>query len=322
MIAPAMPLLHAPPHKTKPACPCFKGWRAAQVTGVACGLAAAVIWGGSSVVSRYLITSNFDAVELTFLRYAACFPAALAIYLVWYPRHVNRLDWRKFAVLVLLAGPPFHFLVIAGYAYVPAGLGAVLLAGLLAVFTSGLGLVVRRQAMSVGQVAALGLVLAGLGCLAAQLSEVDRDRQVVGYVGALIFFVAALAWALLNHLVTRWRVEPMGLTIHLALVSPLFVPFYALAPGGTSASASPSAFALQLVYHGLFVALAATFLFFAAVRRLGAEPAAVLLALAPALSVVFGATFLDEPVTAFSAVGVILVLVGFIATLAAARGRE
>ena len=105
-----------------------------RLFGILCGLGAAVIWGGSSVVSRHLVVSEFDPVDLTFLRYLACFPVAFAIYWYWYPRLRSSLSWRRFFILMLLAGPPFHFLVIAGYEFVSAGLGALLIAGLLAVF--------------------------------------------------------------------------------------------------------------------------------------------------------------------------------------------
>ena len=133
--------------------------------GIACGLGAAAIWGGSSVVSRYLVVAQFDPVELTFLRYVACFPLALAIYLLWYPRLRSAMSWSRFIVLTLLAGPPFHFLVIAGYGFASAGLGALLIAGMLAVFTVAFGVVLHRR-MSVTRAAlCIAPVLSGVGLL-------------------------------------------------------------------------------------------------------------------------------------------------------------
>ena len=294
-----------------------------RLIGAVCGVGAAAIWGGSSVVSRYLITSSFDAADLTFLRYAACFPAALAIYLIWYPRLVNQLSWRAFAVLVLLAGPPFHFLVIAGYAYLPAGLGTVLIAGLLAVFTTFSAPFLGGGPVRSTQVFATGLVLAGLAGLSFQIvggSGWQADASGWPMVaGVLIFATAALLWALLNHLIVAWKIDPLAMTINLALTAPLFLPFYWLLSTGPATGRATGAdigdVALQLIYHGLFVALGATFLFFAAVRRIGAGPAAVLLALAPALAVVFGRLFLGETLTALSFAGVAMVLAGFLGTL-------
>ncbi len=309
------------PLVAKDAAPDERVQRLERIIGVVCGLGAATIWGGSSVVSRYLVTTHFDAFELTLLRYAACFPAALAIFVVLYPRLVNTLDWRQFAVLMVLAGPPFHFLVIAGYAYVPAGLGAVLIAGLLAVFTTMLGVFMGRAAPSPAQMLELASLLVGLGCLSVQLHGQGTGSS--GHWGAgfgiSIFALAALLWALLNHLIMRWRVDPLAMTINLALLSPVFMPIYLMVPSDGAMEAPLFDVVLQLIYHGLFVALGATFLFFAAVRRLGAEPAAVMLALAPALAVLFGWLFLGEVVMVTAAAGILLVLMGFLASLTVDR---
>ena len=127
--------------------------------------------------------------------------------------------------------------------------------------------------------------------------------------------LAAALWALLNHLLTRWRVDPLALTLELSLWSPLFLPVYLAVPITQPADIKAADVVLQLIYHGWFVALGATFLFFMSVRKLGAESAAIMLALAPALSVIFGSIALGEPLSLTIAAGVFLVVTGFVASM-------
>ncbi|MGI9411921.1 MAG: DMT family transporter [Hyphomicrobiaceae bacterium] len=283
--------------------------------GVACGLGAAAIWGGSSVVSRHLVVSQFDPVELTFLRYVACFPVALAIYVFWFPRLRSSLSWGKLVVLLLLAGPPFHFIVIVGYKFASAGLGALLIAGLLAVFTVAGGIVLQRGMPAARAALCTALVLSGLALLVFENFQLQSAVNLVSAAGIGIFTLAAALWALLNHLLTRWQVDPLALTVELSLWSPLFLPVYFAVPTTHPTNVRIADVALQLVYHGWFVALGATFLYFMSVRKLGAVSAAIMLALAPALSVIFGSIALGEPLSLTIVAGVCLVLTGFVASM-------
>ncbi len=296
------------------------GKRADLAIGVLCAMGAASIWGGSSVVSRYLISTDMGALELTFLRYAACFPVAVIIYAIGYPRLVSRLSFKAFLIMVLLAGPPFHFLVIAGYAYLPAGLGAVLIAGLLATATMLSAPLLRNVKIQRGQVVALAMLLCGLGLIARALVTPEFGSWSSLAMGGLIFGLAALLWTLLNHLVQSWQVDPLSLTINRALCSPLFLIAGLIGLDFNALQlASLEDVMLQLVYHGLLVALAATFLFFTAVRRLGPGSAGLTIALAPALAIILGGIVLGEQLTVISLAGVVLVLGGFLMALGAER---
>ena len=287
-----------------------------RLVGLTCGVGAAAIWGGSSIVSRYLIVSRFDAFELTLLRYAACFPVATAIYWFWYPRMRSMLNWRQFAVLIVLAGPPFHFLVIAGYAYTSAGTGAVLISGLLAFFTMLTGVILRKERFGSVQASCILLVFGGVGLLAQQNgSDNTVDAPLISVPGVLIFGLAALLWAQLNHLIPRWNVDPLSMTLALAIWSPIFLPIYFITPPNLTEQVHTSDLLLQLIYHGWLVALGATCLFFVAVRNIGPESAALLLALAPALSVTFGVIILGEPATPLVVLGVVFVIAGFILSM-------
>jgi len=292
-----------------------KTWRAVTppaprfAVGVICGLAAAAIWGGGAVVSRHLVTANLAPADLTLLRYLGCFPVALLLVLVMGERFRLAMAWPRLAILLLLAGPLYHALVVAGYGYATAGGGALLLSGLLPLFA--LALSCTRNACAPSWLAAIGMavILFGLVLFGGSAS--------VSLAGLAIFAAAAFAWAMLNECVRRWNVEPMRLTVVLALSSPLFIPFYLLGRPSPSLAAPMSELLLQLVYHGWLVAIGATALFFASVRLAGAAAAAILQTLAPAFSAGLGAAILGESLALLQWLGLILTLLGVLVTMRA-----
>jgi len=77
-----------------------EGWTWAIVSG----LAAAAIWGGGSVVSRYLVSNGANPIDLTLIRYLVCFPLGLIAILIW-PAARPRIPLPRLLVLTLLAGP-------------------------------------------------------------------------------------------------------------------------------------------------------------------------------------------------------------------------
>jgi drug/metabolite transporter (DMT)-like permease len=76
-----------------------------RTIGLLCGLAAAVTWAGGAIVSRYLVTTRFSAIDLTLLRYLGCFPIALLAVAFDRKRSMPDISWGRLAVLIALAGP-------------------------------------------------------------------------------------------------------------------------------------------------------------------------------------------------------------------------
>lgn len=280
--------------------------------GLGAGLLAALIWGGGAVVSRYLVLDRMDAIDVTFLRYAGCFPIALAVAFMA-PQHA-RLGtlWWQTAVLILLAGPAYHLLLIYGYNFATAGAGALLVSGLLPIFAIAITTILTARAPGIRAVA--GTILVALGLLifaspigGARLAAVPATVEPAGIV---IFVTAALLWAILNELIRRWRVSPLRLTVTLALWSPIFLPLYLVLRPAGGLSAPWSELILQLIYHGVLVAFVGTLLFFYAVRLLGTEVAALLQATIPAIAAILGALILGEWIAANQAVAIIFTVTG------------
>ena len=283
--------------------------------GMLAGLAAALLWGGGSVVSRHLVSQKLDPMDLALLRYIGCFPIA-AIALVMFRDRV-RLDisWFRLAVLLLLAGPPYHVFVIGGYAHATAGAGALIITGLMQVFSLGVPLLLLGSRP--GMAPASGALLAVMG-LAVFSTEMASGFSF-SPLGLAIFSLAALGWALLTYYVRQWKIDPLQLTNALALWSPIFLPLYFLFQPAPNFSGPVSETLLQLVYHGILVAYGATLLFFVAVRKVGISTAAVIQALAPGLAALMGALLLGEGLSPIRIMGIAIVIAGVIVTSVGAQ---
>lgn len=282
-----------------------------SIAGVLCGLAAAAIWGGGAVVSRHLVTTSLDPAALTLLRYAGCFPIALLLMLAMGERVRLAIGWPRLLVLLLLGGPLYQALVVAGYRHATAAGGALLLSGLLPVFALGLNFALS------GTVPRLGLFGAAAVIAGLVLFSGGSDISSLSFSALIMFAVAAATWAAVNEFVRRWQVDPLQLTLALAVFSPVFLPLYLLTHPVSGLSAPLGEVLLQVAYHGWLVAIGATALFFAAVRLSGAHIAAVLQALSPGFSACFGAVFLGEPVMPAQGIGLLLVIGGVLLAMSA-----
>jgi drug/metabolite transporter (DMT)-like permease len=272
-----------------------------RAIGIVCGILAAVLWGGGAVVSRHLVTAQLDPMDMVLLRYAACFPIAVGLLIAFGRRVWLDMPLERLLVLLLLAGPPYHLLLTSGYEQATAGAGALLTTGLLTVFSLGVPLIFSPSKPSTNAV--FGALLACLGLAVFAVSGTGRSVTPVGFA---IFSSAALCWAVLNALIRHWKIDPLQLTVGLALWSVLFLPIYtSIRPWQALAGPAPQLL-LQFVYQGWLVAFAATL----AIRNAGAPTAAALQALAPGVSACLGAVLLAEPIGRLQVIGLAITILG------------
>jgi drug/metabolite transporter (DMT)-like permease len=278
--------------------------------GMLAGLAAALLWGGGSVVSRHLVSQRLDPMDLALLRYMGCFPIAAVAMVLFRERVRLDISWFRLVVLLLLAGPPYHVFVIGGYVHATAGAGALIITGLMQVFSLAIPFILVGARPQWAPVIGAGLAILGLAIFATDMAAGFSFTPL----GLAIFAIAALGWALLTYYVRLWKIDPLQLTNALALWSPLFLPLYLWFRPSPDFSGPIAETLLQLVYHGVLVAYGATLLFFVAVRRLGVSTAAVIQALAPGLAAVMGALLLSEVLSPVRVLGIAIVIVGIVVT--------
>ena len=283
--------------------------------GMLAGLAAALLWGGGSVVSRHLVSQKLDPMDLALLRYIGCFPIALGALIMFRDRVRLNISWFRLAVLLLLAGPPYHVFVIGGYAHATAGAGALIITGLMQVFSLGVPLLLLGTRPGTAPVIGASLAILGLAVFSTDMASGFSFSAL----GLAIFSIAALGWALLTYYVRQWKIDPLQLTNALALWSPIFLPLYVIFQPAPNFSGPIADTLLQLVYHGVLVAYGATLLFFVAVRKLGISTAAVIQALAPGLAALMGALLLGEGLSPTRIGGIAIVIAGVIVTSVGAK---
>jgi drug/metabolite transporter (DMT)-like permease len=277
--------------------------------GIICGVIAAALWGGGAVVSRHLVTTRLDPMDMVLLRYVACFPIAVGLLIAFGRRVWLDIPLERLMVLLVLAGPPYHLLITMGYEQSTASAGSLLVCGLLTVFALAVPLVVTSAGTSAKP--KLNAILgAALACVGIATFAVSSSGSSITATGFAIFTIGALCWAILNALIRRWQIDPLKLTVALALWSPLFLPVYTSMRPWHALSGPTSDLLLQYIYHGWLVAFVATLLFFVAVRYAGATVAAALQALAPGVSACLGALLLGETLGKLQILGLAITIVG------------
>jgi drug/metabolite transporter (DMT)-like permease len=277
--------------------------------GIICGVIAAILWGGGAVVSRHLVTTRLDPMDMVLLRYVACFPIAVGMLIAFGRRVWLDVPLERLMILLLLAGPPYHLLITTGYEQSTASAGSLLVCGLLTVFALAVPLVLNSTDINAKPKsnAVLGAALACIGIATFAGSSSGSNITATGFA---IFSSGALCWAVLNALIRRWQIDPLKLTVALALWSPLFLPVYTSMRPWHALSGPTSDLLLQYVYHGWLVAFAATLLFFVAVRYAGGTVAAALQALAPGVSACLGVVLLGETLGKLQILGLGITILG------------
>lgn len=217
------------------------------------------------------------------------------------------------AALLQAAGP--FLLIAAGEQEIDSGVAGILVATM-PLFTVLLAMRVdHSERAERHQAVGLGVGLAGV----ALLLGVDLTGSLAELAGGLAVVLAALSYAV-GALYMKRRLSdlpPLGTSAAVMLASTAWLAVPALieppshGPGGEAVAAVA---ALGLLGTGLAFAV-----FYALIGRVGAARSSLVTYIAPGFAVVYGAAFLDEPITAAVIAGLGLILLG--SRLAAAPSR-
>lgn len=275
--------------------------------GAALVLSSAAGFGTLGVLGVVALDAGVSIPTVLFLRFA------LATALVWTVLaargRLERLRGRNLAAGVALGGlgyatmSGFYFL---GLEFITAGMVAIVLytypVFVLALAAAFLGEPVDRRSVS-----ALVATVSGIALITGADPEAADPR------GVGIVLVAAVVYAayITASRETLHDVTAPTLTAHVMPAAALTFMVVGLA---TDTLALPEGAVAWAAVLGIAVVATAMpiFAFFAGLSRIGAGPAAILSAVEPVVTVVLGALFLAEPVTATVVVGGTLVLVGVV----------
>ena len=261
------------------------------IRGAVFGLMAILIWAGWMAVTRMGVTSTLDAFDLTALRYTVA--GLILLPVVWRRGWaLDRLGGPRLVLLVSGAGAPYALITAQGLKFAPAADAGALTPGVMPLFVALMAALVLREPLSRIRKLGLGMILAGVICLAGLSLLSEAGSRSIGHG---LFLTGALFWALFT-ITMRWGgLAPLHATALVSVGSMLgFMPVY-LAMAGTRLLEAPLAdVALQAFYQGVLSTVVAIFLFGRAIALLGASGGAAFGALVPALAALMAIPLLGE----------------------------
>ena len=270
-----------------------------------------LIWASFVVVSRVGGQTPLTIFDIAALRIGT---AALVLSPWWVPRllraSARRLTWTQSLLFAGLAGIGYPLLAYAGVKFAPASHGAVLISGVLPMFTALLALMLMGERPSPTRIAGLVLITAGVATLfGSQLTGAIVDARVV--TGDLILLAASFTWGLFTVLLKRWAVRAFDVTLGVVAVSAmLYLPVYlVLLPKNIAAATMPQ-IALQAVFQGVVVVCVALWTYTKAAELIGPVRLVIMLAGVPVVGVLLSVGLLGETLGMGAALGATLVFLG------------
>ncbi|HXF97140.1 MAG TPA: DMT family transporter [Gaiellaceae bacterium] len=285
-------------------------------------LAVVTVWAGSFSVIKALLEDGVAAGDIALWRYAIAAPGfALVLRLAGGLPGLTRGDALRAAVAGLLVVAGYHLFLNAGTEHTTSGVAALVVAlapGMTVLLSALAGL----ERLGLRRAVGLGIAFAGVAVVVGLGS--DERLAVENVKGPLIVLGAPVSFALYNVLLKPLlgRYDLLSLTAATSLVGTLgLLPFVRGSTLDVASEASARTIAL-LLYLGVLATLLGYVAWNLGLRGLGPGRAVTYAYAIPPLAVGFGALALDEPLTAWTAVGAGLVLGGIaVAQGLALRGR-
>lgn len=243
------------------------------------------------------------------------FATAAALLFAWcrvrgIPIPVRRADLPLVLGVTATSVVGYNVLFLYGVTVAPASHGAVIVPGLIPIFTLVLGRAIFRERILWRQAAGSTVSLIGLALVVGPAFAGDGDV----ILGDLLYAVSALLWAtytiLGRRVTTRFHVAAIT-CLSGALGALAFLPLALLDPVGFGAlaTASPKAWA-GLAYLGSLGTAVGFVTFYLGVQRIGAARASAYSVLIPLFGVSMTVTILGEPFEPISLLGAAIVIAG------------
>lgn len=294
--------------------------------GLLAMLLAVAIWASWIVVVRAAVRDGaaavFSPLDLAVLRYAG---PALLLAPVWrrvgvLPRGVS--PWRL-AAMTLGWGAPFALLAAEGLKNADPALFAALVPGGMPLWVAALSAAFLGARPDRRGLVGLGLIAAALG-LALAPAVLAGDARTLTAAPWLIG--ASIGWAVYTVAYRGSGLTPIEATAVVGFWSCAMLAPAAWLVGVDFAAAPPTALAAQAAFQAVLTGVVSVAAFAYGVRTLGAQRAAALSALTPAMAAAGGVLALGEPLTpgmaaaiAAAALGVALVNASAVVTPSRAR---
>jgi DME family drug/metabolite transporter len=290
--------------------------RRVRIIGYLCALGAGATWGTTGPLS----TGLYDLMPATSIGFWRVLigTVALVIWGLLFRRDLFRADARGW-LLVGVGGGALVALFEIAYQFAIAGVGVAGAAALLytaPVIVAVLARVILKEALTPLRVALALIVMAGVALTVTGGSnagaEAARTGVAAGIAGGLL---SALSYAF-TTLMARYAVPRYGVVkvLFLEALGGVLITGLVLVAWGRPPELPPSTTAWRgLLGLAAGSVLAANFLFFAAVKRIEAAPAAVAATIEPVVGAVLAFLLFSQQLTPLGVIGLLMV-VGGVAT--------
>ena len=264
------------------------------------------IWTGFILVSRYGGKGVLTGWDVTALRFGVGALIALT-----FLARVTLPPYKVILLFSIFGGVGYAIAVYAAFRLAPAAHAAVFLPGALPFATALIAWLWLRQQPSPAQRIALILVFVGITLTAADTFSQGAQLTNLQLLGDALFLCGSFSWAVFTLLLRRYPVTPLTAAVSVTLGSAiLYLPIWWLFLPSTFAQAPVAEIAMQAIYQGALVVFVAMMLYTFAVRSLGGQTVALLMAIVPGLSALAAVPVLGEPLTVLSMAGLGAVTVG------------
>lgn len=280
--------------------------RRSTAFGYLCAGLVVALWAGFSLSGRYASLApgvRLTPWDLAALRYAVALPIALVMYAAGPGRG---LQWRRSAVVAVVAGLCFPLPAYVGFGYAPAAHAAVILSGTMP-FMVAVGLtLIGAERWTRARLRSLAVLLVGIALLG--WAAFVQGARPGAWRGDLLFIFAAIAWTVLTILIRRWAITPWQVVCTVGIwAGSAYLPVWAIALPSHLSQVPPGIIVAQAAMQGLLVTVVSVILFTRALLLLGAERVSLVTALVPGLAGVLSVPLLGEELGLLDVGGLVLV---------------
>ena len=279
-----------------------------DIRAIFMGIIFAVIWSSAFSSARIIVAAAPPLITLSIRFFIAGLIGVVIAYALGQTIKMTRGQWKSTIIFGIFQNTLYLGLNFVGMQTVEASLASIIASSmpLMVAFT---GWLIKREQLSL--LAATGLCLGFLGVALIMGLRITNGADGYGIVlcilGAVALTVATLAVAGASEGGNIMMIVGLQMIIgafFLGLAGILIEEVY------ISWSLS---FVIAFIYTTLVPGLAATFIWFRLVNRIGAIKAATFHFLNPFFGVVIASLVLDEVITALDLTGVVVIAIGILA---------
>lgn len=280
-----------------------------DIRAILMGVSFAVMWASAFTTTRMIVTEAPPLLALS-LRFALS--GAIGILIAWMMgetwRNLSRFQWRAVIILGICQNAIYLGLNWIAMQWIEAGLASII-AATMPLMVAAMGWVFMREKLPAIGFAGLVLGLIGVTIIMGARLQGGSDPVgiVLGFIAALALAVATLSVRGASSGGNVMMIVGLQMLVgagSLAIIAPFFETWDATLNGKL---------VLAFVYTVVVPGLAATWIWFLLVQRIGAVRAATFHFLSPFFGVLIGAIVLGEKLGVSDMVGVGIIMVGILA---------